>query len=348
MKIALLNDTHCGARNSAEWMIKYQELFYREVFFPYLLKHDIKKIIHLGDYYESRKTAATIQAIQANQEHFINPMRERGITMDLLLGNHDVFHKNTNRINSPQILLKDSGVVNIITKPSTIEYDGLSVCMVPWITQDNFEACTREIEATKANICFGHFEFAGFPFHKGGSPCLESNYVSPEMVSRFKMVLSGHFHTKSKRANIAYLGSQMEFTWADCEDQKHFHIFDTDNPYELTLVKNPFPLFVRLELPFTMYDAVVISTKDKFVEITKKATDDEDKFNEFVKAVSEVAIDVKVISPADQSDEIDVDMSAITGTPELMKAYVNEMTTTLNKDRLVNMMEDLYRSAISQ
>jgi len=55
MKVAILNDTHAGCRNSSDIFIKYQERFYNEVFFPYMEKHDIKQILHLGDYYDHRK-----------------------------------------------------------------------------------------------------------------------------------------------------------------------------------------------------------------------------------------------------------------------------------------------------
>ena len=36
-------------------MSDYQGRFYNEVFFPYLDEHDIKHIIHLGDYFDRRK-----------------------------------------------------------------------------------------------------------------------------------------------------------------------------------------------------------------------------------------------------------------------------------------------------
>ena len=55
MKIAILNDTHCGIRNSSEIFLNYQEKFYKEVFFPYLKENGIKQILHLGDYYDHRK-----------------------------------------------------------------------------------------------------------------------------------------------------------------------------------------------------------------------------------------------------------------------------------------------------
>ncbi len=56
LKLAILNDTHCGIRNSSDIFMDYQEQFYSEVFFPYLLENDIKHVLHLGDYYDNRKT----------------------------------------------------------------------------------------------------------------------------------------------------------------------------------------------------------------------------------------------------------------------------------------------------
>ena len=42
MLIAILNDTHCGARNSSDVFMEYQQKFYEDVFFPYLLENKIK------------------------------------------------------------------------------------------------------------------------------------------------------------------------------------------------------------------------------------------------------------------------------------------------------------------
>ena len=64
MKIAILNDTHCGVRSDMVEMSNYQGRFYDEVFFPYLDEHNIKQIVHLGDYFDRRKFVnfATLKA----------------------------------------------------------------------------------------------------------------------------------------------------------------------------------------------------------------------------------------------------------------------------------------------
>ena len=49
MKIALLNDTHFGARNDSLPFNDYFYKFWEEIFFPLIDKKGIDTIIHLGD-----------------------------------------------------------------------------------------------------------------------------------------------------------------------------------------------------------------------------------------------------------------------------------------------------------
>ena len=60
MKIALLNDTHFGARNDSLIFDDFFHKFYDEVFFPYLKEHNIKTLIHLGDVVDRRKFIITL------------------------------------------------------------------------------------------------------------------------------------------------------------------------------------------------------------------------------------------------------------------------------------------------
>ena len=55
MKIALLNDTHFGARNDSPAFLDYFMRFYNEIFFPYLKENNIKTLVHLGDVVDRRK-----------------------------------------------------------------------------------------------------------------------------------------------------------------------------------------------------------------------------------------------------------------------------------------------------
>ena len=84
MKIAILNDTHAGVRGDMQAMADYQGRFYKEVFFPYLVENNIDQILHLGDYFDRRKYV-NFASLKANREHFIEPMLENDIKMDLIV-----------------------------------------------------------------------------------------------------------------------------------------------------------------------------------------------------------------------------------------------------------------------
>jgi len=106
MKIALITDTHYGARGDSEGFHSFFEKFYLEQFFPYLVEHNIKEVIHLGDMFDRRKYINFV-SLSRCRKYFFEPTREHGIKVHAIIGNHDTSYKNTNEINSPNLLLKE-------------------------------------------------------------------------------------------------------------------------------------------------------------------------------------------------------------------------------------------------
>ena len=94
MKIALLNDTHFGARNDSPAFLDYFMRFYNEIFFPYCKESNIKTLIHLGDVVDRRKF------INHNTAHnfkkvFWDKLDELNIKTYVIIGNHDTYYKLT-------------------------------------------------------------------------------------------------------------------------------------------------------------------------------------------------------------------------------------------------------------
>ena len=56
MKVAIITDTHYGARKGSKYLHDYFELFYKNVFFPALEEYGIDTVIHMGDAFDSRKS----------------------------------------------------------------------------------------------------------------------------------------------------------------------------------------------------------------------------------------------------------------------------------------------------
>ena len=131
------------------------------MFFPYCEKHGIKQILHLGDFYDHRKFI-NFKALNHNRKTFLEPMRNLGMTMDVIPGNHDVVYKNTNELCSLKELLgyfvKD---VNIIMEPTVMQYDSCRIALLPWINPENYEDSMRFVANCDASVLGAHLELAG-------------------------------------------------------------------------------------------------------------------------------------------------------------------------------------------
>lgn len=347
MKIAILNDTHCGVRNSSDIFIEYQRKFYEETFFPYLKEHGIKNIIHLGDYYEHRKFI-NFKALNNNRKHFLDHLVADGITMDIIPGNHDVYFKNTNELCSLKELLGHfMNNVNIISKPRVLDYDGCKVGLVPWINSENYVEFTKFIANCDAPILGGHFELIGFDMMKGMP---NTHGMGTELFSRFETVLSGHFHTKSSQGNIHYLGSQMEFTWADADDPKYFHILDTETR-EITPVLNPFTLFEKIVYDDTKidYNSVDVSQyANKFIKVVVVNKTDLYGFDKFIDRLQDVdTYELKIAETFAEfaGDSVNDEEVSVEDTTELLDTYVDSVATDLDKGKIKTLMKTLYVEA---
>ena len=240
MKIALLNDTHFGCRNDSPAFMKYQNRFYEELFFPYLVDNNITTLIHLGDVVDRRKFINHNTAYNFKHK-FWNRLDELNIDTHILLGNHDTYYKNTNEINAMDNLSLSKDI-KIYRKPETINFDGLDILFVPWIADDIMEESLHTIDSSQAEFVMGHLEIKGFEMHKG---YFNEHGLEKNIFHRFEKVISGHFHKKSDDGQIYYLGAQYEMTWSDYMCPKGFHIFDTDTR-ELTRIPNPLRIHKKI------------------------------------------------------------------------------------------------------
>ena len=141
MKVAILGDTHFGIRNDNKSFHDYYERFYDGVFFPYLKENGIKRIIQLGDLFDRRKYI-NFYTLKRSKEYFFNKIIENDIRMDVFVGNHDTYFKNTNEVNSPELLLEDyKDNVFVYSEPQDLDLDGTSVTLLPWICTGNYQQC---------------------------------------------------------------------------------------------------------------------------------------------------------------------------------------------------------------
>jgi hypothetical protein len=351
MRIALLGDTHFGARNDNPHFHSFFEKFYKETFFKYLRDNDITDVIQLGDVFDRRKYI-NFQTLKSCRDYFFDPMVEDSLTCHVIIGNHDTYYKNTNEVNSLTLLLKEYGNVGVYDEPTEVEFEDCKILFVPWICQENEKRCLDAIHTTTADVIIGHFEISGFEMYRG-AVCDEGMDMS--VFDKHPMVLSGHFHHKSSHKNIQYLGTPYEITWSDYNDQKGFHILDTDTK-QLTFVPNPNIMFHKVhydDQEGTMDDVLNVDFEQyrgTIVKIIVRNKNNPHWFDMYVDKLEKAGVlDMQVVEDHFHMDlEADDDIvNEAEDTLTILNKYVDSMQIQGDRQRLDNLIRNLYHEALS-
>ena len=350
MKIALINDTHAGARGDNPIFNEFFFKFWENTFFPYLKEHDIKHICHLGDVVDRRKFINFV-TLNSWRKRFFDRLLEEGITMDVIVGNHDVFYRNTNEINAMNELFAGYSNIKILVEAEELQYDSLKVAMVPWINSGNYETTMEFLKNTSAEVVFGHLEIAGFEMDRGN---ICHTGLDKKVFDRFDSVLSGHFHHKSTDGVITYLGNQYEMTWADHGDERGFHVFDTETR-ELEFVRNPFHMFHKMSYDDTVQDFEYwkkydyIKMKDCYVKIIAVNKQNPYLFDTVVENLYKIGVaDIAIVEDfTEENIEDDEMVNQAEDTMTILSKYIDGLTLNVNSDKLKNLMRELYVEALN-
>ena len=346
MKIALLNDTHFGARNDSPAFIKYMNKFYDELFFPYLKENDIGTLVHLGDVVDRRKFINHNTAYNF-KKHFWNVLDDMIIDTHVILGNHDTYYKNTNEVNAMQNL-NLSKDVKIYTKTTQVEFDGLPILFIPWICDDNETESVELITNSQAVVAMGHLEVKGFEMHNGH---YNEHGLEKGAFKRFEKVFSGHFHKKSDDGQIYYLGTQYEMTWSDFNCPKGFHIFDTETR-ELTRVSNPNKMFKKIHYNDKLknYDELFLHEYDNtYVKLFVADKTDSDMYDRFIDRMYneinvhelQVVEDMSDLNASVREDILEQGEDTLT----FLGNYIEQADTEVDKQKLKQFAKELYAEA---
>lgn len=350
MKLAILGDTHFGMRNDNQIFANLYARFYNETFFPYLKENEVNCVVQLGDLFDRRKYV-NFQTLAHARENFFDFFRRNPmIEFHTLLGNHDIFYKNTLDVNSPVLLLRDLDI-HIHAHPKTMEFDGVKFDFIPWICDDNHDEIVKFIRDSNADFCFGHFELEGFEMDAGNF-CMEG--MDGSILKRYELVMTGHFHHRSQKGNILYVGSPGEMTWADYNDPRGFHIFDTETR-EIEFIENPFTMFRKYNYndedmyynDFEKHDYVQYQNKYVKVVVSKKTN--AFLFDSFIdNVVKSAPADLTIVEDFSEVtvDELhEVDQADDTAT--ILDKYIDNVEIDLNKTKLKSIIKEVYTEALS-
>jgi hypothetical protein len=276
---------------------------------------------------------------RVNENYF---KRLKDYKVHMILGNHCTYYKNTNKINSPELLLEQYKNINIYASPEEITLGSKKFLMMPWINQENKAECLKLIADSEADIMCGHLECDGFEVTPGMK--FDGGFKVSEFKN-FKRVWSGHFHHKSRHGNVQYLGNPYQMFWNDYKDTRGFHIYDTETD-KLKFIKNPYEIFDKIfyddaSVDYNKQD--VSSYKDKFIKLIVEEKRDYQMFETLVDRLYNVgAHDVKIVETLVDADNIeDADLET-KDTMTLLNEYIDEVEIAVDKTELKSLMRTLY------
>lgn len=349
MKVAIINDVHIGTHDDSPIFHDHIQKFFETEFFPRIIKDEIKTIVCLGDLFDKRKTI-NMYTLSRAKEYFFNVVKDLGIKLIVLIGNHDAFYKSTNEINTPEQLLKDYDNIFIYSSPTKVGISGKEVDVIPWINKKNYQETLDFISSSSNVICFAHLELSGFVFQQG---IVAKTGLSPDIFNRYQTVLTGHYHSKSSKGNVHYLGAHYDLTWADYGEKKYWHIFDM-NTLQLEAIENKNRLFVKLyysddapDFEQELKNADFSDLTNCIISVIIKERQSAVLFDMFMTKVNEsnpydvVIVDEELYSTADNSN-IDI---LVSDTHAILKSSIEAVSVNVDKDKLFMLMNDLYKEA---
>jgi len=350
MKICILGDTHVGARNDSSIFHDHFDKFYTDTFFPYMREHGIKDVIQLGDLFDRRKYI-NFQSLKRARKYLFDPLDAEFNTW-VLTGNHDTYYKNTNDVNSVDLLLRGYDRIIPVNDPTDVIFDGVKFLLVPWICDENEVEVVSAIQNSNASVIAGHFEIRGFEMQRG---MLNDEGLEQEVFKEHELVISGHFHHKSQNRNIQYLGTPYELTWSDYDDPKGFHVYDTDTR-ELTFVPNPDRMFYKLFYNDQGQTVDYYKQEDmsnlagKIVKVIIKNKDNPVCFDKYIERLEKSGVaDMQVVEDHLNLDlEVDDDIvNEAEDTITILKKYIEQVDVNVDRKQLNKLMQDLYQEALS-
>jgi len=342
MKIAIITDQHFGARKGADYIHSYFQKFYDDVFFPYLEENNIDTVIDMGDTFDNRRNI-DLASLEWSKKIYFDRLEKLGVKLHSIVGNHTAYYKDTNEINTIDLLLKEYKNITTYSETVPIKVGGISILLVPWINDDNKEKTLAMIKKSRSPVAMGHLELNGFVATRGH---IMEHGMDMKPFKKFKKVYSGHYHHRSSNDNIYYLGNPYEIYWNDVNDPRGFHVFDTET-LEHTPINNPHRLFYNVYYDDTNYKLFdTREYKNKIVKLIVKKKTNQKQFEKFIDKLYNSGIqDLKIIENyiLQESEEFEVEETE--NTISILNRYIDESEFEGDKTLIKGILQQIYSEA---
>jgi DNA repair exonuclease SbcCD nuclease subunit len=314
--------------------------------FEHIERENIKTIFQLGDLFDRRKYI-NFKTLNESRRILFDRLRDLNVEFHTLIGNHDSHYRERVDVNSSSLVLGEYSNITVYQEPTTIEYAGSTIDIIPWICKDNEAQILKFISNSKSDICLGHFEISSFPMYRGA----EAHDGLPiNMFDKYERVFSGHYHTKSQKENIMYVGTPYEMTWQDYNDPKGYHLFDCKTR-DIEFFQNNDIIFVRIDYDDTkeLFDVDNTPLQNKFVKVVVTNKTDLYKFDHFMnKLYDKGCYEVKIVEDMSEFQEGEVDENIdLEDTVDVLSNYIDSIDTDADKEKIKSFMKSLYIEAIN-
>jgi DNA repair exonuclease SbcCD nuclease subunit len=249
-KIHLVGDLHLGIKNNAIEWLEIQKSFLLEdliekVDFDFDEARDI--LIFEGDIFHSRESVN----IRIQNESFaifaqLAKKFKRGVY--IILGNHDVYYKDKNTVNSVKSLSYLSDNIHVFERSEILSINGKhNFLMLPWVDDYTRLAGIIEDNRDDADYIICHADIKGLTLNKWAKV---EHGIELSALSTFKKVYSGHIHIRQEKANLLYTGTPYQMDRGDRDNQKGHYVLDVtgDQIIEEFLPNVKSPVFLKLDI----------------------------------------------------------------------------------------------------
>ena len=348
MRVAIITDQHFGMRKGSRLFHEYFQRFYEDIFFPTLEREGITTLIDMGDTFDNRRSI-DLWSLEWCKTHYFDRLRDLGITVYSVVGNHTAYFKNKNDVNTINLLLREYPNMVLVRDHAEYQIGDTKCLFLGWINEENRDKIKRKVKSTTAKVAFGHLELNGYSVYKGYTQD-HGHHGDADMFNKFDRVFTGHYHTRSNDGKIFYLGNPYEMFWNDCEDTRGFHIFDTET-YDLEPINNPYRMFYKIyydDTPYQIFDATEYA--GKIVKVIVRQRSNPKDFEKFIDKLNSVGVeDLKVIESADWNHgyihATDFDADEDENTIALLNRFIEESEIDLDKTRIKKLVGGLYAQA---
>ena len=342
MKVAIITDQHFGARKNSKLFHDYFLKFYNEVFFPRLEEEGVTTVVDMGDTFDSRK-GIDFSALSWAKNNYYDRLRDMGVTVHTIVGNHTAYYKNTNEVNAVDLLLREYDNVKVYSKCEEVLLDKLKVLFIPWINAENYQSTVESVKVSTSVCAMGHLELNGFRAHRGH---IMEEGLACDLFEKFNKVFSGHFHTRSDDGRIYYLGNPYEMFWNDANDKRGFTIFDTDT-LKWEYVNNPNRMFYNIYYEDTNYQTFdTREYENKIVKVIVRKKTDLKKFEKFIdKLYASGVFELKVVENFQFQESEEFEAFESEDTLSILNRYIEESEINLEKSTIQRIVQEVYQEA---